>query len=119
MAGMLTGRRILVVEDDFFILSEMEHTLMRAGAKVVSARTVEQALSQLHDSEFTGAILDFRLGRGNGTPVASALAKRGIPFVFYTGQATSELAGTEWSQVKVISKPSTPTAILAVVSQWL
>jgi DNA-binding NtrC family response regulator len=119
MTGVLTGRRILVVEDDFFILSELEHILSEAGAEVIGARTIDEALNRVQHFNCSAAVLDFRIGRRTVTPVASLLTKRGIPFVFYTGQTASELAMTEWPDVGVIPKPSTPNVILSAVTRWL
>jgi CheY-like chemotaxis protein len=84
----LRGRRLLVVEDDFAIASDMAQVLEDAGAEVVGpAGTVEDAL-ELVETEavaLDGAALDINLHGERVYPVADALAARGVPFVFATG----------------------------------
>ena len=58
------GRRILVVEDDFFVADEVTHGLRRHGAEVVGpAPTVAAALALLDGAAaLDGAALDVNLG---------------------------------------------------------
>ena len=85
--ALLSGRRILVVEDDFFVADEVTHGLRRHGAEVVGpAPTVAAALALLDGTAaLDGAALDVNLGGEMVYPVAEALRRRGVPFVFATG----------------------------------
>ncbi|MBV9590670.1 MAG: response regulator, partial [Hyphomicrobiales bacterium] len=84
----LSGARLIVVEDDFLILMELESALADAGAKIVgSCRTLDAAMSLVEADGLAAAILDIRLGRDTVEPAARRLAERGIPFIFYTGQS--------------------------------
>ena len=40
---------------------------------------------------FDGAIVDLTLGDESGRPIAEALAAKGVPFVYATGQAEAQL----------------------------
>jgi DNA-binding NtrC family response regulator len=84
----LRGRRLLVVEDDYDIASDIARVLEDADAVVVGpAGRVEDAL-ELVESEATrldAASLDINLHDEKVYPVADALAARGVPFVFMTG----------------------------------
>jgi CheY-like chemotaxis protein len=84
----LRGRRLLVVEDDYGIASDIARFLEDADAAVVGpAGTVQDAL-ELVESEAVGldaASLDINLHDEKVYPVADALAARGVPFVFVTG----------------------------------
>ena len=84
--GQLAGRRILVVEDDFFVADSLALYLRWRGAEVVGpAPTVEAALGLIDGARLDGAVLDVKL-RGNYVyPVADALTARGVRFVFATG----------------------------------
>jgi CheY-like chemotaxis protein len=83
---LLSGRRILVVEDEMLIRLTMEDMLAELGCESVSAAgTMSRALSLIEMHVFDAATLDVNLGRMDGYPVADALCARGVPFVFSTG----------------------------------
>jgi CheY-like chemotaxis protein len=87
----IKGRRLLVVEDDFLIADDLANSLQDLGAEVVGpAGTVEDALQLLESDgeQLDAAVLDINLRDERVYPVASALAQRGIPFVFTTGYDT-------------------------------
>jgi hypothetical protein len=65
------------------------------------------------------AILDMRLGRETVAPVARRLARRGIPFVFYTGQLDTAAMRAEWPDCTIVPKPSQPCAIVKAVADLL
>lgn len=89
----LAGRRILVVEDEYLIMTDIACGLKRAGAEVVGpAATIVEALRLLRDaSRIDAAILDINLRGVMAFPVADALSDRGVPFVFSTGYDRSIL----------------------------
>ena len=80
----LTGARVLVVENDFIILAELELLLSEAGAEVIFSQTVQDALAKT-DKDISAAILDFALMSETVEPVAAHLTECGVPFVLYTG----------------------------------
>lgn len=86
--GFMTGpQQILIVEDEPLIAMMLEDFLeVLEHRPVGTADCVEAALARLAESDVDAAILDVNLRGGEkSTPVAEALAKRGIPFVFATG----------------------------------
>lgn len=84
--GDLAGRRVLVVEDEYFIADDLVEELQQAEAVVVGpARSREDALGLLSGPGCEFAIVDINL-RGNVSfDVADALDARRIPFIFVTG----------------------------------
>lgn len=89
MSGQeLAGRRVLVVEDEYLIASDVAEMLGRAGVDVVgpvaSVRDALDALDPLPDV----ASLDVKLGDETSFPIADELTRRGVPFVFATGSPT-------------------------------
>jgi len=98
--------RILVVEDEYMLATEMSSELSAAGAVVVGpVPTVEQATALTQESgAIDGAILDVNLGGELVYPVADLLARSGISFVFVTGYETSALP-QEYAAVPCIMKP--------------
>ena len=86
MDRLLSGRRVLVVEDEMLVLIMIEDMLADLGCKsVTSGATVEKAVALINAQVFDVAILDMNLNRNDSHAVADALAARGIPFVYSTG----------------------------------
>lgn len=89
----LRDRRILAVEDEYYLAMDLERELTGVGAAVIGpAPSVEQALT-LIDAEpaIDAAVLDINLGGELAYPVADALRARGIPFLFATGYSDRDL----------------------------
>jgi CheY-like chemotaxis protein len=83
----LEGRRILLVEDEYFIVQDLARAFAAAGAVVVGpSATAADALRQIAATQkLDGAVLDINLQGEMVYAVADALATRGVPFVFATG----------------------------------
>lgn len=100
----LAGRRVLVVEDDYFLAKDMATMLKREGVEVIGpAANVVRAFEALkHKPE--AAVLDLRLGDELSLPVAEELGRRGIPFIFSTG-STSDIPA-EHQAFAICPKPT-------------
>ena len=83
----LAGRRVLLVEDEYFIADELQRLFEESGAEVLGpVPSVERALDLIAATpEIDGAVLDVNLRDVLVYPVADALQARGVPFVFATG----------------------------------
>lgn len=83
----LEGRRILVVEDDYFFAAEMAEAVRRAGGVVLGpVPDLSGALAIASgDGTIDGALLDISLGEETSFPIAKLLRDRGIPVLFITG----------------------------------
>jgi CheY-like chemotaxis protein len=80
------GKRVLVVEDELMIRMLLEGMLTDLGHTVAAeAGSIEEALSLAKQGDFDVAVLDVNLNNQPITPVAEALVKRGVPFVFASG----------------------------------
>jgi DNA-binding response OmpR family regulator len=87
-SGLLSGRRILVVEDEVLVSMMLSDLLTDAGCVVVGpAATAQSALRLIEKEPIDCAILDVKLVDGTSLPVAEALASRGTRFVLATGYA--------------------------------
>jgi CheY-like chemotaxis protein len=81
-----SGRRILVVEDEFLIRMMLEEMLADLGYSVAGAAgRVDEAAELAQRVECDVAILDVNLEGRDVYPVAELLAQRGLPFIFVTG----------------------------------
>ena len=83
----LAGRRVLVVEDEYLIASQMKRWLLAAGCEVLGpVPSVDQALDLIEDDHLDAAVLDVNLGDGDTAyPVADKLGVLGVPYLFATG----------------------------------
>lgn len=113
----LNGRRILVVEDEALIAMLVEDALLDAGAEVLGpAATVEEALALFESSEPEAAVLDINLAGQASTPVADALADRGVPFVVATGYGAAGLPERHRG-VPVLAKPYDPQELIETLTR--
>jgi DNA-binding response OmpR family regulator len=118
-APVLSGTAVLVLEDDFLILSELESVLQDAGARVIGPfRRLKEALAVVEQGRCGAAVLDVHLGPESAGPVADALTRRGTPFLFYTGEQTAPIRA-EWPDCRIIGKPAPPGAIVAALANLL
>jgi CheY-like chemotaxis protein len=84
MMQSVSGSRVLIVEDEYLIASDLASYFENMGAIVVGpVPTV--AAAKIRIDEADAAVLDINLGSDRVFRLADELKKRGIPFVFYTG----------------------------------
>lgn len=82
----LSSKRVLVVEDEYFLADDLAQALEGAGARVVGpVPTEEDALRILSSEPVDLAVIDINLQGKAGFLIADVLAARAIPFVFATG----------------------------------
>lgn len=106
-AHRLSGKQILVVEDDAFIAAEIVDALNEHAAIVVGpAPNIEAALKLMNTASVAGAILDVNLGKDMIFPVADQLTERGIPIVFQTAFSAPEAIQALYPQATVLKKPT-------------
>jgi CheY-like chemotaxis protein len=113
----LTGRKILVVEDEALVAMLVEDALLDAGAQVIGpAATVGEALRLLDAERPDAAVLDLNLAGETSGPVADLLAARGIPFLVATGYGAEGLPQTH-ATVPVLPKPYDPEELTSTLGR--
>lgn len=117
MPKPLEGRRVLLVEDEFLIASDLAQLLRRQGAEVMGpASTVRSALELLRNApDPDAAVLDVNLRGEMAFPVADALRDRGVHFVFATGY-TNEMIPERYAGVPCCEKPFDGPEIVRALS---
>ncbi|ETX29033.1 response regulator [Roseivivax isoporae] len=106
----MRGRSVLVVEDDYLQAHEIGDFFRRTGATVLGpALTIGAAMK--HAAVAEAAILDLDMAGRMVYPVAETLARRNVPFVFYTGRGRTDDLPAALRHVQIISKPVMPDAL--------
>ena len=108
----LAHRRVMVLEDEFAIKSNLESLLEKAGAMI----------SSLYHPRLEAAILDVQMERGpSSIQIDRELSRRGVPFFFYTGQPDEVLAPVraEWPHTTFLMKPAPAETILQTLAGLL
>ena len=109
----LSGRRVLVVEDEYYLADDLARALRARGADVVGpVPSLERALAAACSEPIDFAVLDLNLKGDHGFPVADALAERNVPFVFATGYDETVIPERH-RDVKRWEKPFDMDALLA------
>ncbi len=82
---LYSGKRIMVVEDEYFLADEVRRKLKALGAVVIGpVAHVDAALELIDGNHVDAAILDVHLGTDLVFPVADRLEELDVPFVFAT-----------------------------------
>lgn len=112
----LTGRRILVVEDDYYLAADLARALRGTGAEVLGPCPSEQAaMDEIEDGGPDAAVLDLNLGIGISFTLAEALSMRNIPLVFTTGYDTGAIPD-RFTTVPCLQKPLKLREVIGAIS---
>lgn len=86
-SGGVAGKRVLLAEDDYFIVSDMARAFKAMGAQLIGPfATVEGALDYLDARRpIDGAVLDINLRGELAFTIADRLMAADVPFLFATG----------------------------------
>ena len=103
-------RTLLIVEDDKSFLTRLARAMEQRGFAVSTAETVADGLLQVEKAPPFYAVVDMRLGDGNGLDVISALKKRrpeahGVVLTGYGNIATAVNA-VKLGAIDYLAKPA-------------
>lgn len=112
----LSGKRVLLVEDEYYIAEELAAAFAASGAVIVGpVADADDALELIEkDGVIDGAVLDVNLQGEMVYPVADALRERGVPFVFATGYDRSHIPAS-FGDVPICEKPVQPSVVGAAL----
>lgn len=101
--------KVLLVEDDPMIVSQLTKLLDGEGYAVISADSQDDAIRLATDNSFDIALLDVTLKQGNGFAVCAAIRQMqpGMPVIFLTASDDeySTVAGLDMGASDYIAKP--------------
>lgn len=94
--------RILVVDDEHFVIEMLRLALAGRGHTVAGVTWIEDIAQTCASFQPQGAILDFRMPHGGGLQALERIRRWGrIPVVFYTKYADSDLECAQLAAVGV------------------
>jgi signal transduction histidine kinase/DNA-binding response OmpR family regulator len=112
----LTGKRILVVEDEPLVALDIVAALEAAGAEVAgSAGTAKEALRMIESVPLDAALLDANLRGHSVDEIAAALTARNVPFLFVTGYGPESLPHA-FAKTAMLSKPFSHRELIAAAA---
>lgn len=112
----LEGQSVLIVEDDAIVALDMMEDFAEAGARVLVARTLNQALFLMGDRPVSVAVVDCALGYFDSGVLCELLRRRSVPFVHYSGYSTPRTAQPGDT---VVAKPAKDGELVATVAHLL
>ena len=114
--------RILLVEDDKGIVTNLTEYLVKEGYEVKSASGQKAALQLVENEQFDLVLLDISLSDGNGFSVCKAIkSDYHIPVIFLTasGDEYSTVTGFELGADDYIAKPFRPRELVLRIKNIL
>jgi CheY-like chemotaxis protein len=104
--GPLSGRRILVIEDEYFLADDIVQALTALGAWIVGPYGDLAEATEVVDRDVAidAAIMDVNLRNEMVFPLARLLRSRKVPLVFTTGYDKSTIE-PEFQDVRLWGKP--------------
>lgn len=114
MNSPLTGRLILIVEDEPLIALQMTQAFEDAGAWVVRSHTLIEALTAVEARKLSAAVLDHALSDSDALTVCERMNERNIPFVIYSDYERPRGAALRGVYVK---KPVGMPELIAIVER--
>jgi two-component SAPR family response regulator len=102
--GILTGLRVLIVEDEFLVGLILEDDLKAKGSEIVATcQTLVDGTRAAENSEFDLAILDINLNGEMVFPLADVLVSRSKPLIFLSGYIAN--LPERFAKFEAVSKP--------------
>jgi two-component system response regulator RegA len=120
-ASLGPDRSLLVVDDDRPFLNRLARAMEGRGFIVETAESVEEAVTKVHASPPAYAVIDMRLGDGNGLDVVAAIRERredarAIILTGYGNIATAVTA-VKLGAVDYLAKPADADDVYAALTR--
>jgi CheY-like chemotaxis protein len=104
--GPLAGRRVLVIEDEYFLADDIVQALTALGARIIGPYGDLGEATEVVDRDIAidVAIMDINLRSEMVFPLARMLRARKVPLVFTTGYDRSAIE-PDFNDVRLWHKP--------------
>lgn len=119
MSYALENKHVLIVEDEYFIASDLRKVFAAEGAHIVGPiGDLVSGLCLAESEEVDVAILDVNLAGSHSYPLADQLARREIPYMFLTGYDGWSMP-EKYQLVPRISKPFCVAQVIEMLEELL
>jgi DNA-binding NtrC family response regulator len=115
-SSTLSGRSILIVEDEPLIALDIAQAFEDAGAEIVVTSTLHHALVLVEHDGLSAAVLDHALHDGDSGPLCQRLDERKLPFVIYSGLGKLHGACAKGLHIK---KPESAKVLVSMVGRLI
>ncbi|WP_326522733.1 response regulator [Sphingomonas sp.] len=116
---VLSGKRVLVIEDEYFIASDLKRALTAADAIVVGpAGDLAKGVALAAEGALDAAVLDVNLAGDRSYPIADRLSEAGVPFLFLTGYDDWALPDA-YRAVPRVTKPLPVQNVIAEIAKLI
>jgi DNA-binding response OmpR family regulator len=116
--GEVTGRKVLVIDDEPGIIEIVEANLEGDGFEVISASNGKEGLEKIKSEQPELVVLDVMMPEMDGWEVLRSLERdedtAGLPVIMLTAKAADEdyIYGLEEGAVEYITKPFLPQELV-------
>lgn len=115
----LRGRRVLIVEDEYFLADDLEKGFERIGIRIVGpVPSLAQAMELVRETPIDMAVLDIQLDGDQVYDVADTLLEREVPVLFVTGYDRSDVP-RRYADVPMCQKPAGADEVIAALGRIL
>jgi two-component SAPR family response regulator len=105
MSALLDGKRVLVVEDEFFVALELELMIRDLGGAVAGpVAHLGAARAVMLQDKINCAILDVKLDGNTSLPLADELMASGVPVILIRGYGSNQLP-SRFANTPKLGKP--------------
>lgn len=115
--------KVVVIDDEPFILMMIDDKLKKAGIKVITLRESTNAISVVKKEKPNLIILDWMMPELSGIDLCKMLKSdaetSNIPIFMLTakGQESDEQIGLQCGATRYITKPFSPKALLEIIEE--
>ena len=118
MTGKLSGKRVLVIEDEYYIAADLQRVLDAEGAIVIGpAGRLDDGL-ELAATPLDAALLDVNLHGEPSFAIADRLHAARVPYVFVTGYDSWTIPDG-YRAVPRLTKPFVMTRVVDAVERMV
>lgn len=120
MTDLLSGKRVLIVEDNPAIAFDLDDLLKSQGATPVGpALDLPSAMELASKNPLDAAILDINLGDDWVWPLAHELKGHTVPFAFISAECSQEELPEDFQDNTCLDKPAREDEIIDTVRSLL
>jgi DNA-binding response OmpR family regulator len=116
MDAVLSGRTILIVEDEPLIALCIVDIFRAAGASIEVAPSLAAAQELVENYSISAAVVDFGLGDGDAHELCDQLNHKHVPFVLHSAYLASGICCVPDA---VVPKPADPKKLVEAVGHLL